>query len=96
MSSMYKYHKLSPSNQHYTLTDSNNTTTLQSQAKMKLSLLSLLPMALGSVIFHPRQSNDRGNYTVPGLGERKAAVLAAGGNTMDMAIAMLETYAAVP
>ncbi|EAU35362.1 conserved hypothetical protein [Aspergillus terreus NIH2624] len=58
---------------------------------MKLSLFSLLPMALGSVIFHPRQSNDRGNYTVPGLGERKAAVLAAGGNTMDMAIAMLET-----
>ncbi|KAL4889997.1 hypothetical protein BDV59DRAFT_204803 [Aspergillus ambiguus] len=59
---------------------------------MKLSLaLSLLPLAMGRVIFFPRQSNDRGNYTVSGLGERKAAVLAAGGNTMDMAIAMLET-----
>jgi hypothetical protein len=34
--------------------------------------------------------DKRGSYTVPGLGERKQALLKAGGNTMDMAIAMLE------
>ncbi len=32
-----------------------------------------------------------GSYTVPGLGTRKKAVTAAGGDTLDMAIAMLET-----
>ena len=35
--------------------------------------------------------DDRGQYTVPGLGARKAAILGAGGNTLDLAIAMLET-----
>ncbi|GFF35030.1 hypothetical protein IFM61606_03099 [Aspergillus udagawae] len=35
--------------------------------------------------------DKRGSYTVPGLGERKQALLKAGGNTMDMAIAMLES-----
>lgn len=34
---------------------------------------------------------DRGSYTVSGLGSRKQAILNAGGNTLDMAIAMLET-----
>ena len=34
---------------------------------------------------------DRGSYTVSGLGSRKSAVLSAGGNTLDLAIAMLET-----
>ncbi|KAF9892604.1 hypothetical protein FE257_001006 [Aspergillus nanangensis] len=59
---------------------------------MKLAIsLSLIPLALGSVIHRARQSDDRGNYTVSGLGARKSDVLAAGGNTMDMAIAMLET-----
>ncbi len=33
----------------------------------------------------------RGEYTVPGLGARKRAVTAAGGNVLDRAIAMLET-----
>ena len=37
-----------------------------------------------------RQS-DRGSYTVSGLGSRKQAILNAGGNTLDLAIAMLET-----
>lgn len=35
--------------------------------------------------------DDRGSYTVPGLGARKQAILNAGGNTLDLAIAMLET-----
>jgi len=34
---------------------------------------------------------DRGSYTVSGLGSRKKAILGAGGNTLDLAIAMLET-----
>ncbi len=34
---------------------------------------------------------DRGSYTVGGLGSRKQAILSAGGNTLDLAIAMLET-----
>ncbi|KAK4035089.1 hypothetical protein C8A01DRAFT_38423 [Parachaetomium inaequale] len=34
---------------------------------------------------------DRGSYTVSGLGQRKQAILNAGGNTLDIAIAMLET-----
>lgn len=35
---------------------------------------------------------DRGSYTVSGLSQRKQEILRAGGNTMDMAIAMLERY----
>ncbi|KAI9039719.1 glycoside hydrolase family 134 protein [Aspergillus affinis] len=54
-----------------------------------LNFLFTFPLALGSMI-HPRQ-DDRGSYTVSGLGSRKQAVLDAGGNTMDLAIAMLET-----
>jgi hypothetical protein len=38
----------------------------------------------------PRQG-DRGSYTVSGLGSRKQALFGAGGNTLDLAIAMLET-----
>lgn len=34
---------------------------------------------------------DSGSYTVSGLGARKKAVIAAGGNVFDIAIAMLET-----
>jgi hypothetical protein len=36
--------------------------------------------------------DNRGSYTVPDLGQRKQALLNAGGNTMDMAIAMLERF----
>ncbi|KAI0182359.1 hypothetical protein EV127DRAFT_378887 [Xylaria flabelliformis] len=61
---------------------------------MQLTTLPL--MLLASVVYaspvpgvHPRQ--DRGQYTVPGLGARKQAILNAGGNTLDLAIAMLET-----
>jgi len=34
---------------------------------------------------------DRGSYTVSGLGSRKEQVLNAGGSSLDLAIAMLET-----
>ncbi|OOQ87357.1 hypothetical protein PEBR_17147 [Penicillium brasilianum] len=37
------------------------------------------------------RDGDRGHYTISGLGARKQAVLKAGGNTQDLAIAMLET-----
>lgn len=37
------------------------------------------------------RQGDRGSYTVSGLGSRKQAILNAGGNTLDLAIAMLET-----
>jgi hypothetical protein len=38
-----------------------------------------------------RANSDRGNETVAGLGFRKEEVVNAGGNTRDLAIAMLET-----
>jgi hypothetical protein len=57
---------------------------------MKLSLnLLLLPLALGAAI-SVRDDARRGTQTVKGLGERKQEIIKAGGNTMDMAIAMLE------
>lgn len=37
------------------------------------------------------RADDRGNETVSGLGTRKQAVIGVGGNTRDLAIAMLET-----
>jgi len=36
-------------------------------------------------------ATDRGSYQVSGLGARKQEILNAGGNTLDLAIAMLET-----
>jgi hypothetical protein len=38
-----------------------------------------------------KRQGDRGSYTVTGLGARKQAVKSAGGNSLDLAIAMLET-----
>lgn len=37
------------------------------------------------------RADDRGNDTISGLGARKKALIEAGGNTRDLAIAMLET-----
>ncbi|KAJ5150400.1 uncharacterized protein N7500_010589 [Penicillium coprophilum] len=37
------------------------------------------------------RADDRGNETISGLGARKQEVVGAGGNTRDLAIAMLET-----
>lgn len=40
---------------------------------------------------HTLFGRDSGSYTVSGLGARKQAIIAAGGNVFDIAIAMLET-----
>ena len=45
-------------------------------------------LALGAVV---SAQEDRGQQTVAGLGESKQAILDAGGDTKDMALAMLET-----
>ncbi|KAL4746647.1 hypothetical protein BDW72DRAFT_197495 [Aspergillus terricola var. indicus] len=53
------------------------------------SVLALGALAAPSADMTKR--DDRGSYTVSGLGQRKQAILNAGGNTLDLAIAMLET-----
>ncbi|KAL4756450.1 uncharacterized protein BDW70DRAFT_154190 [Aspergillus foveolatus] len=53
------------------------------------SVLALGALAAPSMDMTKRA--DRGSYTVSGLGQRKQAILNAGGNTLDLAIAMLET-----
>lgn len=53
--------------------------------------MQYLSLVLGLVAVASAASGDRGEYTVPGLGSRKQAILNAGGNTLDLAIAMLET-----
>ncbi|CCX33950.1 hypothetical protein FPQ18DRAFT_288150 [Pyronema domesticum] len=54
---------------------------------MKLNLvISTLLLFVASV-----WSQDRGSYTIPGLGARKQAIIKSGGNSLDIAIAMLET-----
>lgn len=65
---------------------------------MKLALLvSLAQLCFSTAIpraqtdLVTRADGDRGSYAVDGLGTRKQAVLDAGGNAMDLAIAMLET-----
>ncbi|KAL4745493.1 hypothetical protein BDW72DRAFT_208161 [Aspergillus terricola var. indicus] len=60
-----------------------------------LSALALTPGVLSSLpTVHKglvARDGNRGNDTISGLGARKQAVLDAGGNTRDLAIAMLET-----
>lgn len=58
--------------------------------KMKSSTAFALATALSGITCTFAQT-DRGNETIPGLGERKQEVLDAGANTLDLAIAMLET-----
>jgi hypothetical protein len=62
---------------------------------MQLSTLPLLILTAAAAYASPVSNvvarADRGQYTVSGLGARKQAVLNAGGNTLDLAIAMLET-----
>lgn len=56
-----------------------------------ISIISLLHAGL--VVSSPIQArDDRGSYTVSGLGARKQQITSAGGTTLDLAIAMLETY----
>lgn len=59
------------------------------------SFLTLLPVvfltALGSPIAEDLSKRaDRGSENVSGIGAHKQAILNAGGNTLDLAIAMLE------
>lgn len=57
-------------------------------------ILALIPTVISSPVTGFRISardDDRGNETVSGLGARKQEVTGAGGNTRDLAIAMLET-----
>ncbi|KAL2821841.1 hypothetical protein BDW59DRAFT_164023 [Aspergillus cavernicola] len=60
-----------------------------------LGALALAPVVLSSPAtgFNRilARADDRGNETVANLGARKQEVVAAGGNTRDLAIAMLET-----
>jgi hypothetical protein len=59
-----------------------------------LSFMALVPTVFSYSVtgqLAARDDSDRGNETVSGLGTRKQAVLTAGGNTRDLAIAMLET-----
>lgn len=61
-----------------------------------LALISLAQLCFSAAMPQPRadivsRDGDRGHYTVDGLGDRKQAVLDNGGNSLDIAIAMLET-----
>jgi hypothetical protein len=63
---------------------------------MKFSLPCVAALFAATALATP-VSNDvlemrdvRGHYPVSGLGARKQAILNAGGNTLDIAIAMLE------
>lgn len=63
---------------------------------INLILSALLVAAAQSTAIPPEhvleaRQGDRGSYTVSGLGNGKQAILNAGGNTLDLAIAMLET-----
>lgn len=57
---------------------------------MKFSIAFAITAALSGITCTFAQS-DRGNQTVEGLGARKAEILASGADTLDLAIAMLET-----
>lgn len=56
-----------------------------------VSAVASFPHAAPASLFARAPEADRGNETIAGLGERKQAVQSAGGNTRDLAIAMLET-----
>lgn len=56
--------------------------------------LALIPTVISSPVTGFKlatRDDSRGNETISGLGARKQAVTGAGGNTRDLAIAMLET-----
>jgi hypothetical protein len=62
-----------------------------------LSALAIVPSVLSASVAGITEKSletrdgDRGHYSISGLGARKQAVLKAGGDTQDLAIAMLET-----
>ena len=47
---------------------------------------------LGAIALAESALADTGSYTVSGLGARKKQITNAGGTTLDLAIAMMETY----
>jgi hypothetical protein len=53
-------------------------------------LLSAASVGAAPFAVKPR-ADDRGSYEVSGLGSRKQEILSAGGSTLDIAIAMLES-----
>ncbi|KAG8696886.1 hypothetical protein FRC09_008206 [Ceratobasidium sp. 395] len=53
---------------------------------LAVSLLIIAPLVTAA----PMKRNT-GSYTVSGLGNRKKAITSAGGNDLDLAIAMMET-----
>ncbi|GAB7333096.1 hypothetical protein MBLNU13_g04768t1 [Cladosporium sp. NU13] len=60
--------------------------------KPQTFLLSLISAAsVGAAPFALKRADDRGSYEVSGLGPRKQEILKAGGSTLDIAIAMLES-----
>ena len=61
--------------------------------KPQTFLLSLMGAAfVGAAPFTVKtRADDRGSYEVSGLGSRKQEILKAGGSTLDIAIAMLES-----
>lgn len=58
-----------------------------------LQILHFFLLTIGALasVLPERAADRRGSYSVNGLGTRKKAILTAGGNTLDLAIAMLET-----
>jgi hypothetical protein len=63
---------------------------------MKFSLSCVAALFAATALATPvsddalAKRDDRGHYKVGGLGAHKKAILNAGGNTLDLAIAMLE------
>jgi hypothetical protein len=53
--------------------------------------LAASALALATSVIPAFAQGNRGSEIIPGLGARKGQVLGAGGNTLDLAIAMLET-----
>ncbi|KAJ5598373.1 hypothetical protein N7537_008457 [Penicillium hordei] len=59
---------------------------------MKATIFILACLSVSGVFASPLDKRaDRGSENVPGIGSHKQAILNAGGNTLDLAIAMLET-----
>lgn len=62
--------------------------TRPSSTRFAMHFTAITILSLAAAAF--AAPGDRGHYTVSGLGARKQAILNAGGNTLDIAIAMLE------
>lgn len=71
---------------------SSKTLTHSTNMKTQTFLLSLVgAVTVGAAPFAVERAGDRGSYEVSGLGSRKQEILKAGGSTLDIAIAMLES-----